>query len=358
MRSFWATIAAAVLLAIGAYLYLQRLDSDKQHEVSRPVSTDTSAPSPQEHSNSTPSDSTPTKSLDAEARDYVRDISALTSQPIAASQADNFVQRDQTINLLPLSEADSVTAKELRSNNTLKPETPLTIVRDVDQIEIVTAAKLKSSKGVDSTQPLRVLENDKVVETTVGEVLAQHATTPEAPITVVKRVEQVQNTTVGELSADKTLSDDEHLKVIRGHQGLEAATVAELMMGSENSTDTIYYVRTVKDTDRQGIWGIIQYGLIDNFARGIAIRRGEKFDTYRVSIPRNADERMANSSSSFLGRLIDDKTRGSHIYNLQQGRMGSNPDIIHPGQELLIIGFSPDELVSIYKHFVTHAGAS
>ncbi|MFO1436292.1 MAG: hypothetical protein U1F34_08095 [Gammaproteobacteria bacterium] len=356
MRSFLATIAIVVLLAIAAYFFLQRQDA-KQVNSPTPAPALTPAPSPQTLSNSTSVASVPAKSLDAEARDYVRDISALTSQPIAGNQADNFVQRDQTINLVPLAETDNVTAKELRSNTALKPETPLTIIRDVDQIEIVTASKLRS-KGIDPAQPLRVLENDKIIETTVGAVLSQHANDPEVPITVVKRVEQVQSTTVGELNADKTLADDAQLKLVRGRQGLESATVAELMMGSDSNTDTIYYVRTVKDTDRQGIWGIIQYGLMDNFARGIAIRRGEKFDTYRVNIPRNADERMANSGSSFLGQLIDEKTRGSHIYNLQQGRMGTNPNVIHPGQELLIIGFSPEELVNIYKHFVTHVGAS
>jgi hypothetical protein len=32
--------------------------------------------------------------------------------------------------------------------------------------------------------------------------------------------------------------------------------------------------------------------------------------------------------------------------------MGQNPDMIRPGQELLIVRFTPEELVAIYKHFV------
>ena len=46
--------------------------------------------------------------------------------------------------------------------------------------------------------------------------------------------------------------------------------------------DAIFYLRTVKNGDEQGIWGIVHGGLISNFARGVAIRRGEEVNTYQV----------------------------------------------------------------------------
>jgi hypothetical protein len=354
MRSFLATLAVVVLIAAAGYLYLQRHRvSDTADQPAATASPDVTAP---------PSADTPpgtdtggnSGNLDTEAREYVRDLTTLNSLPLSANDADNFVQRDQQIGLVPSRDAVTTTPESLQQDSKLKPETPLTIIREVDQIEIVTAEKLRATRGADPTQPLRVLEDNQVRDTTVADTLAHHTDQPDAPITIVKRVEEVHQTTVGELAQDTTLDPKQPIKVLQGHQSLDAATVAELMMHSgESDADAIYYVRTVRDTDTQGIWGIIQYGLIDNFARGIAIRRGESVETYRVAIPRQADERVNSSTSSFLGRIIDDKTRSSHVYNMRQARMGKNPDIIHPGQELLIIRFTPEELVDIYKHFVT-----
>jgi len=116
--------------------------------------------------------------------------------------------------------------------------------------------------------------------------------------------------------------------------------------------DSVFYIRTVKDSDSQGIWGIIQHGLIDNFARGIAIRRGENINTYQVDIPADADEIQQDRTSSYLGKVLDGKVKEYWVYNYALGRMGRNPSLIHPGQEIIIIHFSTDELVDIYKHFV------
>lgn len=353
MRAFLVTLLLIALAGTAGYLYLRREkapEAPPSVEVQRPAaSSPTAAIAPV-----APTSATGDASLDSEAREYVRDLTTLSSQPLSATNADNFVQQDQQIGLLPSRDAETTTPQALQQDPALKPETPLTVIHEVDQIEILTADKLRATKGADPTQSIRVLENNEVRETTVAETLARHAEDPDAPITIVKRVEEAEQTTVGELARDPALAQDKPIRVLKGNQSLEAATVAELMMhGGEGDADSIYYVRTVRDTDTQGIWGIIQYGLIDNFARGIAIRRGESVDTYRVDIPRDADERVDTTTSSFLGRIIDEKTRSSYVYNLRLARMGRNPDMILPGQELLIIRFTPEELVEIYKHFVT-----
>ena len=92
-------------------------------------------------------------------------------------------------------------------------------------------------------------------------------------------------------------------------------------------------------------------GIIGNFARGVAIRRGEEVDTYQVEIPRDADERLGDRSSSFLGQMIHDKTEASWVYNFANERMGRNPDHIVPGQQVVIVKFRPEELIAIYQHF-------
>ena len=97
-------------------------------------------------------------------------------------------------------------------------------------------------------------------------------------------------------------------------------------------------------------------GLIENFARGVAVKRGAQSDTYRVDIPREADEVLANRQSSFLGRLIYRKTKASYVYNFKENRIGQNPDRIYPGQQIVIVDFQPDELIAIYQHFVEAGG--
>lgn len=115
---------------------------------------------------------------------------------------------------------------------------------------------------------------------------------------------------------------------------------------------TIYYIHTVKPTDSQGVWGIVQNGLKDKFARGLAIQRAEETQIFRVEIPDDADEKEG-LNSSFLGRVLYQKVADSLVYNRQNGKMGRNPDVIFPGQELVIIEFQPAELVSVYEYFIT-----
>lgn len=130
-------------------------------------------------------------------------------------------------------------------------------------------------------------------------------------------------------------------------------TIAKLLGAEEAiASDAVFYVHTVQPEDIQGIWGIVHGGILENFAAGVAVHRGESTESYRVDIPRHADERRSDSSSSFLGKLIFDKTQKSYVYNYQTDRLGRNPDLIVSGQEIVIVSFTPEELIEIYKHFV------
>ena len=348
MRSFFGSLFVLILVAAGIYFYLHRQPAESPEQTAEDSVTGPES--------AIPDIVTADEKLEQEAREYIRDITTIKPHPVPAENADNFVQRDQTIRLLDETKVEQVTPKQLLADPNIKPDTPLTVIKEVEQIEIVTPETLRESSGGDLDKPIKVMEGDTVKETTVREVLDRHAAeASENPITVVKKVEEVQVMTAKEIGDDQTLADDKPLKIVRGRQGLDEASIAEIMMNRDASdADAIYYIRTVKDSDIQGIWGIIQYGLIDNFARGIAIRRGEDINTYRVDIPNNADEMVTDLTSSFLGKMIYDKSLNTYVYNFQQGRIGHNPDMVHPGQELLIIRFSPEELVEIYKHFVNN----
>jgi hypothetical protein len=91
----------------------------------------------------------------------------------------------------------------------------------------------------------------------------------------------------------------------------------------------------------------------------MAIARGDQVDTYQVHIPRLADEPLANNrGSSFLGRLIFKKMRRSTIYNIKLGRIAKRPENIRPGQQIVIVHFTPDELIAIYRHFAQTSNRS
>ena len=50
--------------------------------------------------------------------------------------------------------------------------------------------------------------------------------------------------------------------------------------------------------------------------------------------------------------MIYRKSRETIVYNRKLGRLTQDPDVtIFPGNELIIVGFKPEELISLYKHF-------
>ena len=270
------------------------------------------------------------------------------------------------ISLVPDDIIENVSVDELASDETLSPDTPITVVREVEQVEDAVAEQLIADSGGDLDKELRVqvtyddlqeetgskvIGEDDVRKITVREALERIRTEPDRPLPVIRTVRYFQVVTLKEL-LDSAVDEDAFLSVVTRPYRIESATLADLLERRKaENPDSIFYLHTVLPTDDQGIWGIVHFGIIDNFARGMAIRRGEDIETYTVRIPRHADERLADRSSSFLGLLIDRKTKESYVYNFRDNRMGRNPDRIFPGQELVIISFQPEELMAIYTHF-------
>ena len=409
------------------------------------------------------------EAVEEEARDYLQTLTEPVPEPVAAESADHFVRPDQMITMVPEEAVETTTLGELKADETLDPDSPITVVRTIEQIEASTASRVIAQSGGDLDAPIRVLDEtgEGVRESTVREVLEEHRKAPSKPIMVVREVEHLEVTTLAKLEADMRRADtatggravqgestpltldiaptitisrdsgieapaaplpgpstagasgdkagpsattlppaasssaaatapaaggaatvtalaaseataavtpaapaaegsglrrlplmERPIRIVRTPAAVTEATVREILLSRDEAVEpeSIFYVRTVQRGDEQGIWGIVHHGIIDNFARGMAIRRGEEVNTYRVEIPYDADELERDRTSSFLGRLIFDKARESHVYNYRLNRMGQNPDRIYPGQELVIIQFQPEELVSIYRHFVERQG--
>jgi hypothetical protein len=295
--------------------------------------------------------------LAAEARGFIADLTEVEPKPLPIERVDHFVTQDQVLSLLPESAVETLTREELRADRSLDASTPITVVHEVEQVETTTPERLIADAAGNLDAPVRVVEGDAVRTTSVRELLERHAAEPEAVIHVMKRVRTFEITTPGELERDPEIAGDTPLRIIRQRYRLEAATIADLIRAEQAvEPDSVFYVRTVRSSDVQGLWGIVHDGIIGNFARGVAIRRGEEIDTYQVEIPRDADERLRDRSSSFLGKMISDKTRASWVYNFKENRMGRNPDSILPGQEVVIIKFRAQELIAIYRHFARADG--
>ena len=345
-----AIVFFILVLVAAAFIFKDRLlPQDAPSASSTPIT----APAPSAAATTTNESS----GIQKEAERYISKLTESDPDPVSVEKADHFVTRDQMIGLLPESASEETTREALAADTTLSPDTPITVVKEVEQVEMTTPERIIAEAGGDLSHKVQVLEDGDVKEYTAGEVLERYRKKPDQEISIVKKVEYYEITTPKELAGDASISEGEKIKIIRKPYRLEAASVAELLSEQEKlSPDSVFYVRTVRPTDKHGIWGIVHDGIIDNFSRGMAIRRGEEVNTYRIEIPRDADEQKQDRSSSFLGKMIHEKTMRSYVYNFKQNRMGRNPDYVAPGQEIVIINFEPDELINIYKHFASGQG--
>jgi hypothetical protein len=292
-----------------------------------------------------------------EARRFVDTLTRVEPASIPARRADHFVAGDQVLRLLPADSARLISPQQLVASGELAPDAPITVIRSVEQVDRISPARLIADSAGDARATVRqVLEDGSERSISVGELVQSLANRPTETVRVVRNVDYFVQTTPAELLREAGDERSTPVRVVAGRHGLEAARIRDLIPARDLTAETVFYVRTVRETDDQGIWGIVHDGIIDNFARGIAIRRGEQVATYRVNIPRDADELRADRRSSFLGRMIHGKSLQSYVYNLRENRMGRNPDRIRAGQEIIIINFEPDELIGIYQHFVNERG--
>ena len=125
----------------------------------------------------------------------------------------------------------------------------------------------------------------------------------------------------------------------------------ELLDNPDQAANNIYFIHAVNEADIEGLWGIIQHGLMSTFTRGLVLPGLDK--TVTVDIPKDADEKLDNKRSSFLGQILKNKVDQTYIYNYEKGILGDNPNLITPGQQLVIVTFTEEELIAIYNHFIS-----
>ena len=292
-------------------------------------------------------------------REAVKRIEALKGElrePVDMERADHFVDA-KTV----LSKRDrrivTTTPKTILEDLSVGAKSEIKVLFEEEKTSITTPRELWENRTIHPDTPIRILKEGGVVEeTTPRKLMADQSLTPDTPIKIIEKVEKVAVTTPEELRK-MVPSPDTPIKVIVEKPG-EALTLAQLLPGERELGKDTFYVHAVTRDDAQGIWGIIQHGLMNQFLKGISVAAEEGVPERKVltlKIPGEADEPRDNGYSSFLGRILDKKTRESYVYNYSSGRMGRNPDYIFPGQEVVISRFSKEELVEIYKYFARNS---
>ncbi len=224
-----------------------------------------------------------------QAQSHILQITANADQPIEIGKANNFVNANQLL-LLP-------------DTQVLSEGVELEMERGPEMIDSAAATAYAVDIGIRSPRP-------------AGSQSAQ--------------IQSIQRGTLPQLAGQITLQ--------------------ELLSNPEQADGKIFYIHAVNEFDKEGLWGILNTGLINSFAQGLDLPRvGGRIS---VDIPDDADERLQDRRSSFLGKVLDDKVRETYIYNYKQGLLGQNPDLIRPGQQLIVVTFAEEELVKIYNHFI------
>ncbi len=293
-----------------------------------------------------------TEQVESEAVKRIEALKGELSEPIDLDRADHFVEA-KTV----LSKKDrriiTTTPKTILDDLRVGAKSEIKILVEEEKTVITTPRELLSNRTIHPDTPIRILkEGGIVMETTPRELMADPSITPDTPIKIIEKVEKVTVTTPEELQK-LALGPKTPIKVIVEKPG-ETLTLSQLLRGKSGLGEDTFYIHAVTREDVQGIWGILQNGLLDQFLKGVPVDIEVGVPERKVltlKIPEDADEPREGGYSSYLGRFLVRKTKESYVYNFRNGRMGKNPDYIFPGQELVISRFSKEELVEIYKHF-------
>jgi len=233
----------------------------------------------------------PSSSAQQEARQHIDRLTSGQESPIIIEQASNFVTADQLLKLPPV-----------------KTPTQAEILEDTSSAQEDGASAESQGETFAVSSHLSVIKtgkSDRKTDTTIK---------------------------------DTALIATQQIKLL------------ELLDDPDNSAQKVYFIHAVNEGDDEGLWGIIQHGLMRTFTAGLSLPGlGEKVS---VDIPKDADEALGDKRSSFLGQVLKAKVDQTYIYNYQKGILGENPNLIKPGQQLVIVTFTEQELIGIYHHFI------
>ena len=360
-----ALIVLILLIAgIGVYLFTQKSDSltDTQPQQSLEPSNQEIEPTVVEAAKEH------IQKLTTESQEQVLDI----------TKADNFVTGEQLLKM-PTMESEQIAIEQLDSPSTsetaetaeasVQTTQPQSLSQQVEQmVETVVEKRAATSPAKPSTPQTNqakpaaqssdestqlvvtqaIDSGSKVIQGAAAAIQSQSVVVTQGAAPAVSfepaqvDATNLEVTKVGETQTGQSLRPGQRIRL------------QELLSDPDLAAGTVFYIHAVSPTDAQGLWGILQRGLIKTFAQGIELKESGRVLT--AEIPMLADETLENRRSSFLGEFLYQKVQDTYVYNYQQGMLGQDPDLIKPGQQLIIVSYSENELISIFNHF-TQPGA-
>ncbi|HEC59664.1 hypothetical protein LCGC14_1738930 [marine sediment metagenome] len=262
---------------------------------------------------------------------------------------DRFVRNDSVI-VLPDLEYQATTKQGLLADKSLNADTPITL-NYVTHDKVKTTLAELSDTIEDPAAPITIITDDGTqIISPLADILHHQELELSTEITYIIQQKHRVDTTVGELKNIDIPADLPLIATIT--RGSEAVTLKDLTKSGRLPDDALFYLHRVTDRDVQGLWGIIQAGLIEKFKQGIELEGITRHkDLIQAIIPGDADEKLPSGLSSFLGKILKSKVDNSYIYNLKTRSMGHDANLIFPGQQLILIHFPKVELKQIYQFF-------
>lgn len=346
-----ALLALLILIAIGYVLFADLQPSRTEHTVSPPleleepeletVTIEGYEPTPERK-----------QVMEQEAAIFVDELAPTPEEQEVVTVTEDqgeFVRHDGTI-AIPRLEHRTTTIGELQQDKNLAADTPLTI-HFVEQQRTATTLEQLAKDSDDHQQIITIEHSDGSQMTgSLAELLSNEDLDLAAAVTLIKDQKRTQQLTAGELAESDIDASQQIIATI--NHGIEELSVKDIINTGELPDNALFYLHRVTKADVQGLWGIIQQGLIHRFRQGLSLEGiATNRDLVRVTIPADADEPLPTGLSSFLGRILSQKVESSYIYNFSTQTMGHDPNLIHPGQQLILIHFKPYELKRIYLFF-------
>jgi len=342
-----AFFALFVLIFLAYLLYADLNPSRVEHTINPPIEI---IETPLTVITAAPEIADSEQIIEQEATVFVEHLSPKTNSPIIINvDKDQFVRSDSVISL-PNLEHRLTTIKALMADNSLADDTAI-ILNFTDEERIQTTLAELSNNIEDHTESITIITaDDSQHAAPLADLLMQSDLDQNALVTLVLNQQHSIETAFSEL-ANIDISPTQSL-IATIYHGMQELAVSDILPADSQSVNALYYIHRVTKRDIQGLWGIIQTGLIDKFRQGLQLEGVSlNKDLIQAVIPSDADEKLSSGFSSFLGKILTTKVDTSYIYNLKTKSIGYDANMIHPGQQLVLIHFSPNELQTIYQFF-------
>lgn len=346
-----AFLALLVLIIVGYLIYSDSQPTRTEHTLNPPIEIIT----PKEEMPLTPFENSvvvpsSTELVQEEAKLFVEKLSPKADTPVVLNEhEDQFVRHDSLISLED-NESRVTTLQSLLVDEDLVSDATITLDYTSKTSNETTLSAL-SDMIDDHTAPITIVTADgEKLTAPLTDILQNRLDLYETVTLITEKKSRVETSAEGLINLD--LNPSQAVMATIKHSTQELSIQDILPDDAAPSDNALFYLHRVTERDIQGLWGIIQAGLINKFRQGLSLEGiSQSQDSIQTVIPENADEKLSSGLSSFLGQILSRKVDTSYIYNLKTKGMGTDANVVHPGQQLVLIQFSPLELKQIYQFF-------